>query len=178
MGMNYQQMVDGCRRRNAKAQRALYDELAPMCVGVCHRYVADRDEAADMLQDGFVHIFENIGKLRNPEKLRSWAYTVMVNTCVSYLRRSRKLVVKESLGEVPDEAEGDDLSPYSMNDLRRALDSLTPWLRTAFNLCAVEGKSCAEAAEMMATKESNVRLLVFRARAALRRELETKKDEQ
>ena len=178
MGMSYQQMVDGCRRHNAKAQRALYDELAPMCMGVCHRYVADRDEASDMLQDGFVHIFENIGKLRNPEKLRSWAYTVMVNTCVSYLRRSRRLVVKDDMGDLRDEPEADGLERYSKNDLRQALDSLTPRLRTAFNLCVVDGKRSAEAAKMMGTKESNVRLLVFRARAALRKYLETKNNEQ
>ncbi len=179
MGMNSQQIVEGCRRHDAKAQRALYEELAPMCMGVCHRYISDRDEAQDLLQDGFVRIFENVGKLRDPEKLRPWAYAVMVNTCVSYLRRAKRLRVMEDLEHLSMEPDEEALVPYSMADIRKAIDALSERTRTAFNLCAIDGRSAADAAGLMGTTEGNVRLLVCRARAILRQELEyMKEDEQ
>ncbi|MBR2959066.1 MAG: sigma-70 family RNA polymerase sigma factor [Bacteroidales bacterium] len=178
MALSNQQMVEGCRKHNAKAQRALYDELAPMCMGVCHRYIADRDEAQDLLQDGFVRIFEQIGRLRDPDKLRPWAYAVMVNTCVSYLRRAKRLRVMEDLAHLSMEPDEEALVPYSMADIRKAIDSLSERTRTAFNLCAIDGRSAADAAERMGTTEGNVRLLVCRARAILRQELEYMKEEQ
>ena len=54
MSMDYAQIVEGCRRRDAKAQRALYDEMAPMAMGVCMRYAKSRADAQDIMQDGFV----------------------------------------------------------------------------------------------------------------------------
>lgn len=178
MGMNNQQLVEGCRRHNAKAQRALYDELAPMCMGVCHRYIADRDEAQDLLQDGFVRIYEHIGKLRDPEKLRAWACTVMANTCVSYLRRARRLRVVEDMEPFGPEPDEEALAQYSMAAIRKAIDSLSERTRTAFNLCAVDGRSAADAAGLMGTTEGNVRLMVHRARVLLRQELEHMKERE
>ena len=175
MSMDYAQMIEGCRHRDAKAQRALYDDLAPMCMAVCHRYVRDVDEAADLLQDGFVRIFEHLGRLKEPEKLRSWAYSVMVNRCVSYLRKAKRLKMVESydMTEAVNISEQETPSMgLSMDDMMKAIDTLNDRLRTAFNLCVLDELSCAEAANMMGTTEGNVRMMVFRARAELKNKLE------
>ena len=66
MSNEYTRMVEGCRRRDAKAQRALYDAMAPMAMGVCMRYARDREQAMDILQDGFIKVYENISKLLEP----------------------------------------------------------------------------------------------------------------
>lgn len=173
MNMSYAEMVDGCRRRNARAQRALYDELAPMAAGVCRRYSADRDEAKDMLQDGFVKVYERIGSLRDPQKLRSWVYNIMVNTCIQHYRKARHMV----LMEMDDEsAESETELPYSMEDIVRALGNLTPVQRMAFNLCCAEELSYEEVAKQMACSEGAVRVALCKAKKRMRELLEPKKE--
>lgn len=173
MSMSYAEMVDGCRRRNARAQRALYDELAPMAAGVCRRYSADRDEAKDMLQDGFVKVYERIGSLHDPQKLRSWVYNIMVNTCIQHYRKARHTV----LMEMDDEsAESETELPYSMEDIVRALGNLTPVQRMAFNLCCAEELSYEEVAKQMACSEGAVRVALCKAKKRMRELLEPRKE--
>lgn len=171
MSMSYTQIVEGCRRRNANAQRALYDELAPMAMGVCYRYTADRDEARDLLQDGFVKVYERIGALRDPQKLRSWTYNIMVNTCIQYYRRSRHTVLQEMDDYVDND---DDELPYTMEDIVKALSVISPAQRMAFNLLCVEELPIAEAAGKMNCSESAVRVALCKARKKMRLYLENK----
>lgn len=171
MSMTYAQIVDGCRRHDADAQRALYDELASMAMGVCYRYSSSRDEANDMLQDGFVKVFEKIGTLREPQKLRSWVYNIMVNTCIQHYRRSRNTVLKE-MDDVVDES-GEELR-YTMDDIVESMQTLSATQRIAFNLCCVEELPFSEAAEKMKCSEVNVRVLLSKARRKMREYLEGK----
>lgn len=171
MSMSYAEMVDGCRRRNAKAQRALYDELAPMAAGICRRYSADRDEAKDVLQDGFVKVYERIGSLRDPQKLRSWVYNIMVNTCIQHYRKARHTVLMEMDNEAKEETE--ELQ-YGMEDIVRALGTLSAVQRMAFNLCCAEELSYEDAAEQMGCSEGALRVALSRARMNLRQYLENK----
>lgn len=58
--MTDEQIVQGCIQKNAIAQQQLYDKFAKKMMGVCLRYCDSRDEAEDVLQNGFVCVFENI----------------------------------------------------------------------------------------------------------------------
>ena len=173
MSMSYAEMVDGCRRRNAKAQRALYDELAPMAAGICRRYSADREEAKDMLQDGFVKVYERIGSLRDPQKLRSWVYNIMVNTCIQHYRKARHTVLMEMDNETREETV--ELQ-YGMEDIVRALGTLTAVQRMAFNLCCAEEYSYEEAAEHMGCSEGAVRVALCKAKKRMREILEMRNE--
>lgn len=172
MSMTNAQIVEGCRYHNAQAQRALYDELAPMAMGICFRYSASRDEANDMLQDGFVKVYEKIGSLRDPQKLRSWVYNIMVNTCIQHYRRSRNTVLKE-MDEMVDE--GWEEERYTMDDIVESMQTLSVAQRMAFNLCCVEEMPFGEAAKKMKCSEVNVRVLLYKARKRMRDYLENKK---
>lgn len=172
MSMDYAQMTEGCRHRRPAAQRALYDEFAPIVLGVCCRYASCRDEANDLMQDSMVKVYEKIGTLRNPDKLGSWIYNLTVNTCVQYCRsRSRVTLVDDMEGYSESTVE----LPYSEADIVAALEALTDSQRLAFNLCCVEEMNFAEVAERMRCTESNVRVLLFHARRNLRKRLEKTK---
>ena len=87
MTADYKHIMEGCRRHDRKAQQALYEAMAPMAMGVCMRYSSDRDEAQDLMQDGFVKVFEKIGRVREPEHLAAWIYRVMFSVCMKNYRR-------------------------------------------------------------------------------------------
>lgn len=163
--MDNAQMVEGCRRRDAKAQRALYDAMAPMVMGVCMRYANDRSEAQDMLQDGFLKVFERIGSLGDSERLVSWVYNLTVNTCIDHCRRRRKwLSLEGEEVEVPSI----DFYPYAAEEVINAMQQLSPMQRTVFNLCEVEGYELDEVAERLHSTNLNVRVALSRAKKILR----------
>ena len=164
MSMDYAQMVEGCRNHKPAAQRALYDEFASMVLGVCQRYATCRDEANDLLQDSMVKVFEKIGTLHDAAKLQSWIYSIAVNTCLQYCRRSR-LTFEADL----DVQSGDNEElPYTAEEIVEAMESVTPAQRLVFNLCCIEEMTYEEVAAKLRCSETNVRGLLFRARAGMR----------
>ncbi|MBQ9416991.1 MAG: RNA polymerase sigma factor [Bacteroidales bacterium] len=165
MEKDYAKIVSGSRQHKPAAQRALYDELAPMAMGICLRYAPDREEARDLLQDGFVKIYEKIATLRQPEKLRSWAYNIMVNTCIQRLRRLGREQLMEDMDSFNDEQ---PLPDISTSEIMAAMESLTPGQRLVFNLCCIEGLSLDEAAAKLRSNNSNVRALLCKARRQMR----------
>ena len=169
MSMSYAQMVEGSLRRDAKAQRALYDELAPMCMGVCMRYASDREEAQDLLQDGFIKVFEKLRSLRDPQKLRSWSYNIMVNTCIQNFRKHRTTLLVDDMDTY---AETDDIEGHSPEEAVAALQQLTERQRLVLNLFYMEGYSSRQIAETLKCTDSNVRALLTDARRAMRKKLE------
>lgn len=169
MEMTYADIVKGCLHHNPKAQRALYDDLAPMAMGVCSRYAMSRDEAHDLLQDGFVKVYEKIGTLRNPDKLRSWVYNIMVNTCIQCYRKRQHETLMEDM-DVFDDPE--EMPAFTTGEVMAALQRLTPSQRMAFNLCCIEDRSYDEAAGEMRCSNVNVRALVCHARSRMRTILE------
>lgn len=166
MSEEYAQMVDGCRRRDARAQRALYDAMAPMVFSVCMRFAGCRDEAQDMLQDVFVKVFERISSLGNGISLVKWVYKTTVNTCVDHVRRRRRWV---EIDELAEDIPAVDTDPYTMEAVVEAMQHLTPTLRMVFNLCDVEGYKLDEVAEQLGSNNRAVRVALCRARSEIKR---------
>ena len=163
--MDSAQMVEGCRRRDAKAQRALYDALAPMVGGVCARYTGSAAEAQDVVQDVFVKVYERIASLDDSNSLTSWVYSLAVNTSIDHLRRRRRWLTFDELeADIP----AVDTDPYAMEEVLAAVQRLTPMLRTVFNLCDVEGYSFEEVAKRLGSNNQAVRVALSRARASLK----------
>ncbi len=168
MDKNHAQLVKGCRRRDAKAQRALYDEMAPMVNGMCMRYASDRDEANDMVQDVFVKVFEKVGSLKEDVNLTSWVYKIVINTCVDRCRRRKwTVLVDDGRLEMPSV----EMDPFTMEEVLGAMRQLPPLMRTVFNLCDVEGYSLDEVAEQLKSNNQAVRVALHRARAKLKEAL-------
>ena len=174
MSEEYAQMVDGCRRRNAKAQRALYDELAPMAAGVCRRYSADRDEAKDMLQDGFLMVFDKIGTYKGEGSFEGWMRKVFVNTCLMQLRKADALRYSEDIVEAPElggTLEPGVLDQIGTREILGLVAELPPGLRSTFNLFVLDGYSHAEVGELLGITEQSSRSQVSRARSLLQEKI-------
>ena len=168
MSMDYAQMVEGCRRRDPKAQRALYDAVSQMSMGICMRYAQGRDEAQDMMQDGFVRVFEHIGGLRDTATTAAWVRKVMLNVCLNHIKVDRRML--RGNVEVDDVADV-NTDPYAMEEIVAAIQKLAPQQRVVFNMVEVEGFELKETAQRLHCSEVNVRALLCRAKKALREKL-------
>lgn len=177
MEADYAAIVKGCRRRDRSAQRALYDALAPMALGVCMRFASDRDAAQDLMQDGFILVFEKIGSLREPQKLPAWVYHLMLNTCINCYRSSFRM---ESIDDVSSQTLTQELStafadPFANEEIVLAMQKLSPQQRMVFNLVVVEEFSFDEAAKELHCTPVTVRSILSRAKSRLREILTSEK---
>ena len=93
-----------CKKRDARAQKELYELYANRLYAICIRYSGDRDTAQDLLHDGFIKILCSFEKFtwRGEGSLRAWMDRIMVNTSLQYLRDKKKIGQEIELEQIPD----------------------------------------------------------------------------
>ena len=176
-----EQLMVGCQRKDPKAQKRLYDKYAPKLLGLCMRYTHSRDEAQDLLHDGFIKIFESIDTLSSSKAFEQWMFQIMTNICLNYLTRNCNLLYSDlnAMDEFLPAPEEEEEEPESYNDLSmeqivNAIQTLPPRYRLIFNLCEVEERDTKDVAAIMDMNENNIRQLLLRARLLLRNKLKNR----
>lgn len=167
--MDDRQLVKGCLRNKAEAQRALYERFAKNMLGVCYRYTKSLKDAEDVLQEGFVKVFLNIHQYKSAGDLGAWIHRIMVNTALNYLKRNRRyqdemVFIETPLHPVTDDNPALHLDAKELADLIR---QLPPGYQAVFNMHAIEGYSHVEIGEMLGISDGTSRSQYARARALL-----------
>ncbi len=164
----YNELIAGCRRNLREAQYKLYNILSAKMFSVCLRYAKNREAAEDLLQEGFVKVFNNIDKFRGEGSFEGWVRRIMVNTAVEHYRKSTKMYPMVNVDDVNKnitwEDPGDDLQ---LEDLMNMINKLSPGYRTIFNLYVVEGYSHREIGELLEISEGTSKSQLSRARYLL-----------
>lgn len=167
-------LVTECAKGNSRAQRALFDKFAPKMLVVCQRYMKSIDEAEDVLQDGFVKVFQKIGEFKMEGSLEGWIRRIVVNTALDMLRKNKKLLGDVSIDDVSYKVSFEDNSfdEMDVNHLMKLINELPDGYRVVFNMFAIEGYSHKEIAETLGVSENTSKSQYSRARAFLRNQLE------
>ena len=168
MSGDFKDVIRESIRGNRAAQRILYDTLAGKMYGVCLRYVRDETEAKDVLQDGFVKIFQNLEQFRFQGSFEGWVRRIMVNTALERFRKEDRQT--SSIEEVDfQDLSGSDnvLSDLSAQELLQMIRELSPQYRVVFNLYAIEGYSHKEISQMLNISEGTSKSNLSRARSIL-----------
>ncbi len=167
--MNEQQLIAGCRKGNRLAQKEFYETYSRKMLGVCLRYVNDRETAKDILQEGFIKIFIHLDSYSGEGSFEGWMRKIMVNTALEYLRKSDVLREADDLDHSWELVEPDasTISKLSAADLIKLIEALPPGFRVVFNLYAIEGYSHKEISEILHITESTSRSQYARARQLL-----------
>ncbi|MCX6268107.1 MAG: RNA polymerase sigma factor [Bacteroidetes bacterium] len=168
--------------RDVRAIEALYDRYAPSMLSVCCRYCGNRDDAEDVLHDGFIKIMQHIGgfKIRSDGSLEAWMRRIIVNTALNFLRS--RLKEKNFVDIVPilekidfhDEEEFDPEEKYLRVDRDRIMEmigELPTGYRTVFNLYVFEQYGHKEIAELLQCSENTSKSQLSKARAFLRKKM-------
>ena len=152
-----------------RAQKAIYDALSGKMYAVCIRYMADREAAADILQDGFVTLFSKLDTFSGDGSFEGWARKIFVNTALMALRKKDVLKQSEDVDTAWNVSSGDPsaIQQISYNELMRMIAELPPGFRTVFNMYVVEGYSHKEIADELGISENTSRSQLQRARVLL-----------
>lgn len=176
--MDEKQLIASCLKGEQTAWKALYDAYSGRMLGLCLRYVADREVARDVLQDGFVKVFASLSKFRGEGPLGAWIRKIFVNESLEYLRRTQTLrreTISLDVTAFSPAVEATALARLSADDLMAMVQELPPSLRTVFNLLAIEGYSHKEIAAKLQIEESTSRAHYMRARRWLQQKINGEK---
>ena len=167
------ELVRQCNKGNSGAQQQLYDRLASKLFAICLRYAKDRDEAKDILQDGFIRIFTKLKSFKFNGSFEGWAYRIVVNCAIERFRRTNLLYTVDEIRNYDTQlAAADVLSQISYDELLQMVHQLTPQYRTVFNLYAIEGYSHQEIGKMLNISENTSKSNLSRARGILQEKVE------
>jgi len=174
--MSDDELVEGCVRNESKTQEMLFKTFSSKMLAVCLRYVASREEAEDVLQNGFIKVFRKISSYRNQGSLEGWIKRIMVNTALDELRKGNSLRFAESIdSDTQIASHYVSMEQLEAKDLMKMIQSLPKGFRTVFNLYAIEGYSHKEIGEILGVSESTSKSQYSRARAYLQKMLSTEK---
>lgn len=162
--------IEACIKQDPRAQRLLYETYAPQMMAVCYRYAQDQAEAQDMLQEGFVKVFQHLERYQDRGSLEGWIRRIMVNTAIDHLRRRKKQQQDIELNEgIVDAGVSDALDDLEAEFLMDLIQQLPDGYRAVFNMYAVEGYSHQEIAQQLGISEGTSRSQYTRARNQLQR---------
>jgi RNA polymerase sigma-70 factor (ECF subfamily) len=167
--MTEEAMLQGCIRNDASAQQELYHHYSPKMLSVCYRYAKNREDAEDMLQEGFIKVFMQIRQFQNRGALEGWIRKIMVHTCINSLKKNKKFsesvdIIYANSIHVREDAIPSILQAKQVVECIRLLPM---GYKTVLNLYAIEGYSHKEIGEMLDIEESTSRSQYTRAKAML-----------
>lgn len=168
------QLIEGCARGDRRAQQQLYERYASLMYPICVRYLG-REDAKDMLQEGFLTVFDKIGSYKGEGSFEGWMKKIFVNASLMHLRKTDVLRRTEEIEGPMDSVEAaTDYGVLEQIGTREILDlvaELPAGLRNVFNLFVLDGYSHAEVAQLLDITEQSSRSQVSRARALLQEKI-------
>jgi RNA polymerase sigma-70 factor (ECF subfamily) len=167
------ELIEECIRQKRQAQYTLYERYASTMLSVCLRYSKNREEAEDLLQEGFLKVFDKIATFRGQGSLEGWIRRIMTNNALNHLKARKLNFVEEDpqrwSERLPDETRPDGNEElYSPDVMLKAVQKLPDGYRVVFNLYVFEGFSHREIAESLSISENTSKSQLSRARRYLR----------
>jgi RNA polymerase sigma factor (sigma-70 family) len=168
------EVIAGCRKNRESDQQAFYERFYGYGLSICLAYADNREDAREMVNDGFVKAFRSLPDLQSEEALRPWLRRILVNTAIDYHRRSLRRVPVESLpdsnaGEMESNWENETImAQLSADDILAMLQRLPLPYRLVFTLYVLEGFNHAEIATRLGLAESTSRAHLSEANRLMR----------
>src|SRR6201990_1887246 len=167
--MTEEAILQGCLRNESTAQRELYNRYSPKMLAVCYRFGHNREDAEDMLQEGFIKVFSQIHTFRNQGAFEGWIRRIIVHTCINNLKKNKKFnesvdIIHATSMQVREESVPSIVQAKQVVECIRILPI---GYRTVLNLYAIEGYSHREIGAMLDIEESTSRSQYTRAKQML-----------
>ena len=158
-----------CKKDDPKAKKQLYEMFAGKMAAICYRYLDNKEDVEDALTDGFISVFENIGKYKEGN-FKGWIYRIMVNSCLSLINKQKRFVMRENntFFDKEENVEIDNPERFSSQDIMNALQVLTPREKVVFNMAVIDGFSHDEISQRLNLKKTSIKAMVYISKVKLR----------
>ena len=167
--------IEGCKRQNRSSQKWLFDRYYRLMFGICLRYASDQDAAQDIVQEGYLKVFNNIEGYTSKGSFEGWMRRIMVNTAIDAIRRNKAsgwiLADENAMDLLANEIvieEDDTELDFTVHDVLEAMEHLSPVYRTVFNLAVFENMGHQEIASQLEISVGSSKSNLAKARRNMR----------
>ncbi len=166
------ELIEACKRKNAQAQKSLYDHYAGKLYALCCRYIKEKMEAEDVLIIAFTKILDRIDQFKGEGSFEGWMKRIVLNESLTYLRRNKNMYQEMDIEAADREPDFEKLESHlQAEDLMKLIEALPSGYRIVFNLYAIDGYSHKEIGEQLGISENTSKSQLSRARLALQKSL-------
>ena len=169
--MNIPDQIQDARSGNAAAQKALFDYLSDPMMAICCRYLKSREDAEEVLLDGFYKFFSHLPDFRyqGDAALYAWIKKIMVNECLMFLRRRHAFSVVSARTVEDVAVDTEPLANLSAAEIFDLIVQLPVGYRTVFNLYVIEGMEHREIAKALGIAEGTSKSQLSKAKILLQK---------
>lgn len=159
--MEETELIRACKKADISAMKVIYEKYYRIMLGICLRYVRNRADAEDLVQDGFLKIFKDIGTFEGRGSFEGWMKRVMINSALTFLRKPRKEIETENFADFSEAedstSEMDDITirdqimntDFTKEELMETINSLPAGYQQVLNLYIIDDFKHQEIAEML-----------------------------
>ncbi len=169
------EIIARCILKDRQAQKLLYEKYTAKMFGYCLRYSNNRADAQDLLQDGFIKVFDSISSLKETAHLEAWMSRIFINLSLSRFRKLARGPIIVEVDDILDESIRDvysvELEPMEINEVLKCMRELPEKYRLVLNMYAIDKMGHKEIAEALGTSLNNSKSLLHRARIMLKKEV-------
>jgi RNA polymerase sigma factor (sigma-70 family) len=169
--METSELIKEAKQGSLAAQKYLFDQFAEKMLLICQRYVKNREDAEEILLDGFYKFFNRISSFdyQGDAAFYSWLKRIMINECLMSLRAKNvfTIVTEAKAEEIPLQEEA--LNNLSAEEIFKLIVQLPVGYRTVFNLHVVEGMTHVEIAGLLNISEGTSRSQFSKAKILLQK---------
>ncbi|MBX7241737.1 MAG: sigma-70 family RNA polymerase sigma factor [Bacteroidia bacterium] len=166
------EILEGCLANRQDAQKQLFKLYYGYAKSICMRYCPDKKHAEEVLNSGFLKIFQNLSSFNPENSFRAWIKVIMIHTAIDSLRKEQKYKDTIPLNETYDAPFDDDiLDKISAEEILEQVRQLPASYRTVFVLYVIEGYNHREIGELLGISEGTSKSNLSIARAKLKTKL-------
>lgn len=173
------EIVEGCLRGERRSQELLFKQFYGKMMAVCLRYISDRDTAQEVLQEGFIKVFDKLEVFDFKGSFEGWIRRIIANTAIDTIRKNKRNPFlsdqdndfKQEVVNELEEKEKIELTEVKAEVAMEAISKLSPAYRTVFNLYVLEDYSHKEIAAMLGINEGTSKSNLAKAKMNLQRHL-------
>lgn len=159
-----EQFVSG----DKKAFDQVYSAFSAAMYGICLRYTRCREDANDVLQEGFIRVYKSASTYQSDRSFAAWMKTIFINASITYVKNNYRFDLKDDDHffdrQIPHEEISEQDQKELINKLLRTLNELPDGYRTVFNLFVIDNLTHKEIAEVLGISENTSKTQYFKAK--------------
>jgi RNA polymerase sigma factor (sigma-70 family) len=143
------EIINGCLTQSRKSQKRVYETFYPLMLAIVRRYIKDEEEALDVVNQGFVKVFQKIDQYHFGNSFEGWCKRIIINTALDHLRSTKRYRDLFSFDTIlpSHQVFNDGVNSLSIKELMSLIDTISPISKLVFNMFAIDGYSHKEISE-------------------------------
>lgn len=144
-------VIKACSRNDRISQRKVYETYYPVMLAIVRRYLRDDEEVLDVVNQGFVKIFQKVDQYHFENSFEGWCKRIVINTALDHLRSSKRYKDFFSFDAIMPSHQiyNDGMDNMSVAELMQIINSISPISKLVFNMFAIDGYSHKEIADRL-----------------------------